>query len=72
MQQVEKLATTGPVHSVQSFADSEPALSVGGLRWDIYQHKEELLEEGVIFYIGRKLLIDRDRYFARAKGGAGK
>ena len=54
----------GTVHSVQTLAATEPVLNEGGIRWDIFQNKDELLQAGAIFYIGKKLVIDRDRYVA--------
>ena len=57
----------GAVHSVQSLAATDPAFNEGGLRWDIFQNKDELLQAGAIFYIGKKLAIDRDRYIAHHK-----
>jgi deoxyribodipyrimidine photolyase len=59
----------GSVHTVQTLADTEPAFNEGGIRWTIFQHKDKLLEEGAIFYNGRKLLIDRDRYIACVRSG---
>ncbi len=60
---------TGHIHTVQSFAASEPGFNVGGVRWTIHQHKEKLLEAGAIFYNGKKLLIDRDLFIAFLKDG---
>ena len=59
----------GAVHSVTTLAAVEPGLNEGGIRWTIFQHKDELLEVGAIFYNGRKLLIDRDRYIAYVRSG---
>ena len=64
MQAAEKIEPQGQVHTVQTLAYAEPAFNEGGIRWTIFQHKDELLEAGAIFYNGRKLLIDRDRYIA--------
>ena len=52
----------GTVHTVQTLAAAEPGLNEGGIRWTIFQHKSKLVDEGAIFYVGKKLLIDRDRY----------
>ena len=57
----------GTVHTVQSLAATDPAFNEGGLRWDIHQNRDELLEAGAIFYIGKKLAIDRDRYISHHK-----
>ncbi len=52
----------GAVHTVQTLAAAEPGLNEGGIRWTIFQHKSRLVDEGAIFFVGKKLLIDRDRY----------
>ena len=59
----------GTVHTVQTLATAEPGLNEGGIRWTIFQHKDELLEARAIFYSGRKLLIDRDRYVSFLREG---
>jgi len=69
MQAEETFALTGQIDSVQSLANDVNALNEGGIRWTIFQHKDELLEAGAIFYNGRKLLIDRDRYIACMRSG---
>jgi hypothetical protein len=62
-------ARPGQIHTVQSLANYEPAFNEGGIRWTIFQHKNRLLEAGAIFYSGKKLLIDRDRYITCVKEG---
>jgi len=52
----------GTVHTVQTLAAAEPGLNEGGIRWTIFQHKSKLVDAGAIFFVGKKLLIDRDRY----------
>ena len=59
----------GPVHTVQTLAATEPGLNEGGIRWTIFQHKSKLVDTGAIFYVGKKLLIDRDRYVSLLKDG---
>ena len=59
----------GSIHSVQTLAASEPALNEGGIRWTIFQHKQELINYGAIFYSGKKLLIDRDHFISFLKAG---
>jgi hypothetical protein len=59
----------GTVHTVQTLADTEPGLNKGGIRWTIFQHKSKLVEEGAIFFVGKKLLIDRDRFIEVLKDG---
>ena len=69
MSTAETIDHQGQIHTVQSFADAEPAFNEGGIRWTIFQFKDKLIEAGAIFYLGRKLLIDRDRFIACIKEG---
>jgi hypothetical protein len=69
MNTAETIDHQGQIHTVQSFADAEPAFNEGGIRWTIFQFKDKLIEAGAIFYLGRKLLIDRDRFIACMKEG---
>jgi hypothetical protein len=49
--------------TVQQLADQQPGLTVGGIRWDLFNRKSNSLEEsGAIVYRGRKILIDPERY----------
>ena len=59
----------GTVHTVQTLAAAEPGFNEGGIRWTIFQHKSKLVDEGAIFFVGKKLLIDRDRYVSLLKDG---
>ena len=58
---------TGEIHTVDTLADAEPGLNHGGIRWTIHKHRDALLEEGAIFYCGKKLLIDRPRFISFIK-----
>lgn len=50
--------------TVKQFAEKNPAFSIGGLRWQIFNEGNNgLKESGAIIRIGRKVLIDTDRYF---------
>ena len=50
--------------TVTQFSESNPAFPVGGLRWQIFnEDKNGLKESGAIVRVGRKVLIDVDRYF---------
>ena len=60
---------SGTVHTVQTLAAAEPGLNEGGIRWTIFQHKSKLVDAGAIFFVGKKLLIDRDRYVSVLKDG---
>ncbi len=59
----------GQIDTVQTLAASVNGFNEGGIRWTLHQHKEKLVELGAIFYIGRKLLIDRNKFIACAKEG---
>ena len=59
----------GTIHTVQTLAAAEPGLNEGGIRWTIFQHKSKLVDVGAIFFVGKKLLIDRDRYVSLLKDG---
>ena len=59
----------GNVHTVQTLAGTEPAFTEGGIRWTIFQHKSDLVEAGAVFFSGKKLLIDRDRFIEFLKEG---
>jgi len=68
---MKKLSTngsSGQLHSVGSLANLEPALTEGGIRWTIFQFKDDLIAAGAIFYSGRKLMIDRDCFISFLKG----
>ncbi len=59
----------GTVHTVQTLAAAEPGLNEGGIRWTIFQHKSALVEAGAVFFCGKKLLLDRDRFIGFLQGG---
>jgi len=69
MQTENTVGHTGQIDTVQSLANDINALNEGGIRWTIFQHKDELLKAGAIFYSGRKLLIDRNRYVSFLREG---
>ena len=69
MQAEDTVGHTGQIDTVQSLANDVNALNEGGIRWTIFQHKDELIEAGAIFYSGRKLLIDRNRYVSFLREG---
>ena len=50
--------------TVKQFAQQHPAFPVGGLRWQIFnEDKNGLKAAGAIVRVGRKVLIDTDKYF---------
>lgn len=53
------------LNTVPQFVEHNPAFTVGGLRWQIFnEDKNGLKEAGAIIRIGRKVLIDADKYFS--------
>jgi hypothetical protein len=52
----------GKIHTVRSLAAAEPAFNEGGIRWTVFRYKSRLVEEGAIFFVGKKLFINRDRF----------
>ena len=58
MNQVPTLVT------ISQFSKQNPAFPEGGLRWQIFNEDTNgLREAGAIIRIGRKVLIDTNRYF---------
>jgi len=50
--------------TIPQFSKSNPAFPVGGLRWQIFnENKNGLKEAEAIIRIGRKVLIDVERYY---------
>ncbi|MFT6906326.1 MAG: hypothetical protein ACJAS1_002992 [Oleiphilaceae bacterium] len=60
------------IHTVHTLAESEPGFNEGGIRWHIFQYRDQLIDAGAIFYSGRKLLIDREKYISHLKQGGTK
>ena len=51
--------------TVHQFSQKHPAFTVGGLRWQIFNSRVNGLDQaGAILRVGRKVLIDEDRFFA--------
>ena len=67
MQATETIDQYGQIDTVQSLANGVNALNEGGIRWTIFQHKQDLIDYGAIFYSGKKLLIDRGKYIEYLK-----
>jgi len=52
------------LQTVTQFAENNPAFPVGGLRWQIFnEDKNGLKAAGAIIRVGRKVLIDAEKYF---------
>lgn len=55
---------TPNLQTVPQFAENNPAFPAGGLRWQIFnEEKNGLKAAGAIIRVGRKVLIDTDKYF---------
>ena len=49
---------------VSQFVENNSAIPSGGIRWQIFNAETNgLAEAGAILRIGRRVLIDEDRYF---------
>ena len=52
------------LQTVKQFVKENPAFTAGGIRLQIFnENSNGLKEAGAIIRIGRKVLIDADRYF---------
>ena len=55
---------THNLKTVSQFSKEYPAFPIGGLRWQIFnEDKNGLKASGAIMRVGRKVLINVDRYF---------
>ena len=52
-----------PLTTIQSFSSQYPEITVGSLRWLVFNKREELIERDVIRYWGSKVLIHRENFF---------
>ncbi len=51
--------------TVRQLAEKHPAFPEGGIRWQLFNEKQNgLAESRAVIRVGRKVLIDEDRYFA--------
>lgn len=61
------------LYTVEQLSRAEPALTIGGIRFDLSQRKQNGLEKaGAVFYRGRKILIHRERYFDWLAGNSNR
>ena len=50
--------------TVKQFSQDNPAFSEAGIRWQIFnENTNGLKESGVIVRMGRKVLIDEDKFY---------
>ena len=57
----------GSIHTVQTLADAEPGMTTGRIQWFIVENRAALIDAGVVFYLGKRLLIDRDKFLSFLK-----
>lgn len=58
------MSQTPNLQTVSQFSEKNPAFPVGGLRYQIFnEEKNGLKAAGAIIRVGRKVLIDTDKYF---------
>jgi len=56
--------------TVRQLAQQQPALTEGGIRWDLFHRKTNgLAKSGAVLNRGRNLLLDPARYLAWMEGG---
>ena len=61
----EKISATPTLKTVNQFCQENPWITSGGLRYQIFNAKENGLEEaGAILRVGRKVLIVVEPYFS--------
>ena len=52
--------------TVKQFSEKHPAFPEGGIRWRIFNEKENgLKESGAIIRDGRRVLINEEKWFSR-------
>jgi hypothetical protein len=51
--------------TVNQLVQKQPCLTIGGVRmWIFHEEKNGLKQSGAIMRIGKKLIIDEDKFFA--------
>ena len=55
-------AAARELFTVEQFCQREPAFKVGGIRWLIFKQSEILESEGALVRLGRRVLIDRQKF----------
>jgi len=70
-QEPSEKITTSSLQSVNAFSEKYPEFPKGGLRWLIFNKREELIKAQVICYWGRRVLINPQNFFRYVmEGGA--
>ena len=62
-----------PFTTIPLFSQENPEFSEGGIKWLVFHKRAELLEEDVIRYWGKKILIHKENFYHYIlKGGTEK
>lgn len=51
------------LRTVQQFCQANPAFTTGGLRWLLFHRQTNGLEQAIL-KVGRRVLIDEEKFFA--------
>ena len=71
--QLNSPQSNSPFTTIALFAQQNPEFSEGSIKWLIFQKREELIEEKVIRYWGKKILIHKANFYDFIlKGGTEK
>lgn len=61
---IERTTSQRNLRTVSQFCDENPAFTEGGMRWQIFNENQNGLAAcGAIVRMGRRVLIDVDRFF---------
>ena len=52
-----------PFTTISKFSYENPEFTKGGLKWLIFNKREELITKNVIRYWGKKVLIHRENFY---------
>ncbi|MDB2444962.1 hypothetical protein N9X66_07410 [Gammaproteobacteria bacterium] len=52
-----------PFTTISNFSHENPEFTKGGLKWLIFNKREELITKNVIRYWGKKVLIHRPNFY---------
>tara|TARA_B100001250_G_scaffold351905_1_gene324316 strand:+ start:3853 stop:4083 length:231 start_codon:yes stop_codon:yes gene_type:complete len=71
--QLNNRQSNSPFTTIALFAQQNPVFSEGSIKWLIFHKRTELIEEKVIRYWGKKILIHEENFYDFIlKGGTEK
>ena len=72
-EQLNNRQSNSPFTTIALFAQQNPEFSEGSIKWLIFHKRAELIEEKVICYWGKKILIHKENFYHYIeKGGTQK